>query len=229
MSSLCIIPARGGSKGIPHKNIYPVGGRPLVDWSILAAKQSMLFEEIILSSDDEKILDRARQLNVTALKRPEEISGDKATSEEALLHALKSTKMSTINEVVFLQPTSPLRTPQDLIDGLKQFRNEKLDSLLSCVRVHDRFVWEMKNGVFESTSYDWRNRKRRQEIKERFLENGSFYIFKPQLLLETNNRLGGRIGIFVMEHWKGTQIDSPADIPMAELFLESVLKKEWNP
>jgi CMP-N,N'-diacetyllegionaminic acid synthase len=229
MSVLCIILARGGSKGIPKKNIFLIAGKPLVDWSILVAKQSGIFDEIILSSDDENILDRARALNITALKRPNEISGDHSSSEEALLHAVKSTNLNQITEVVFLQPTSPLRMPADLIAGLKHFRENHLDSLFSSVPVHDRFVWESRDGHFDSMTYDWKDRKRRQEITEKFLENGSFYIFKPKILLETNNRLGGKIGTFLMDKWKGTQIDSPADIELAELFLESRLKKEWNP
>jgi CMP-N,N'-diacetyllegionaminic acid synthase len=224
---IAIIPARGGSKGIPKKNLLVLGGRPLVDWSILAARESGEFAEIIVSSDDENILERARVLDVRPLKRPPEFSNDKATSESALLHALENSTVRNVELVAFLQPTSPLRLPSDLSNAFEHFRENNLDSLFSSVPVHDRFVWEERAGTFESLAYDWKNRQRRQEITERFLENGSFYIFKPNLLVETGNRLGGKIGTFVMDRWKGVQIDSPYDIEIAEIFIENKLKKEW--
>jgi CMP-N,N'-diacetyllegionaminic acid synthase len=234
--AVCIILARGGSKGIPKKNLSLIAGRPLVDWSLKAAAESKIFSEIVISSDDSAILDRAKQFDALGLKRPDEFSSDLATSESALLHVVNERKYSDEQWICFLQPTSPLRSPADLIRSEKEFKEKKFDSVFSSVVVEDRFVWEESNGsndtvkgstTFESVTYDWRDRRRRQEIKRRFLENGSLYWFSVGQLRKTQNRLGGKIGTFIMEDWKHLQIDRPEAIEVASILIQAKLSKEW--
>src|SRR3546814_1208522 len=111
-----------------------------------------------------------------------------------------------------MQATSPLREAADLDGGIRRLREGGYDSLLSVTEVEDFFTWRTgEDGGAESVNYDYRNRKRRQMIEKRYLENGSFYVFRPETLRHDNNRLGGRIGLFTIGPYNMFQIDHPAD------------------
>ncbi len=214
-ATVAIIPARGGSKGIPRKNLVEVCGKPLIAWSILQARNARDIDSVWVTSDDEDILAVAASFGANPIKRPAEISGDQATSESAWLHALDAIEGSGIpvGLVVAMQATSPIRESADLDGGVKMLRERGFDSLLSVAEVEDFFTWRIADdGGAESINYDHRHRKRRQQIEKRYLENGSFYIFRPDLLRRENNRLGGRIALFVMDRHKMFQVDNPSDI-----------------
>ena len=216
-ATVAIIPARGGSKGIPRKNLVDVCGKPLIAWSILQAKNAHNVDSVWVTSDDDEILAVAESFGARPIRRPAEISGDQASSESAWLHALEAIEEQgvAIDLVVAMQATSPIRESSDLDGGLRTLREQGYDSLLSVTEVEDFFTWRIGNeGSAESVSYDFRNRKRRQQIEKRYLENGSFYVFRPQQLRRENNRLGGRIGLFVMGRHKMFQIDNPEDIEL---------------
>jgi N-acylneuraminate cytidylyltransferase len=116
-----------------------------------------------------------------------------------------------------MQATSPVRESSDLDRALEHFERERLDSLLSVTKIQDFFVWEPTgDGTFQPVNYDYRDRRRRQAIQPQFRENGSFYIFRPDMLRRENNRLGGRIGAFVMAAHKMFQIDAPEDVRLCE-------------
>jgi len=215
MKTIAIIPARGGSKGIHRKNLVDVCGKPLIAWSILHANFAVEVDEVWVSSDDDEILEIAAQYGANLIKRPVEISGDEATTESALLHAIDFIDGlgTTIERVVLMQATSPLRAPSDLDCALRLIANKDYDSLMSVTEVEDFFAWGIdESGFPRSLNYDYRQRRRRQELDKTFLENGSFYIFSPDLLRNMGNRLGGRIGMYVMEFYKSFQIDNPEDI-----------------
>ena len=220
---VAIIPARGGSKGIPKKNLLPVDGQPLIRWSINKAKGcDALNGNIYVTSDDQEILDAAKEFGATPILRPHEISGDKATSESALLHALEEieSQKGQVDAIVFLQPTSPLRESKDIENALDKFQNEKLDSLFSASKLEDFFIWTESNNTLTSLNYDYKNRKRRQDVPSQYVENGSFYIVKPEILKSENNRLGGKIGLFLMDPWKITEIDSLEDKVLCEFYIK---------
>jgi CMP-N,N'-diacetyllegionaminic acid synthase len=222
-ATLAVIAARGGSKGIPHKNLLDLCGKPLLAWSIEQARGAPSITAVAVSSDSDKILDVAASYGAIPVKRPDGISGDTATSESAWLHALDAceTRSGVFARVVALQATSPIREPRDLEEALAQYERDRLDSLLSVCEVEDFFNWRIgSDGNAEALNYDWRNRRRRQEIEKRYLENGSFYIFPPGMLRKTNNRLGGRIGIFVMDRHKMFQIDRPEDVLLCAAILK---------
>lgn len=216
-ATVAIIPARGGSKGIPRKNLVDVCGKPLIAWSILQAKNARHIDSVWVTSDDDEILAVAESFGARPIRRPAEISGDQATSESAWLHALDVIEAQgvAIGLVVAMQATSPIRESLDLDGGLEMLREQGFDSLLSVAEVEDFFTWRIaENGGAESVNYDYRNRKRRQQIEKRYLENGSFYVFRPEQLRRENNRLGGLIGLFVMGRHKMFQIDNPEDIEL---------------
>lgn len=222
--SVCIIPARGGSKGIPNKNILNIAGKPLLAWSIESAiKTPSLNGHVYVSSDSNEILTVAEKFGAQAIKRPDAISGDTASSESAIIHAYEEIKKRTTEEIdyiVFLQPTSPVRAVNDIEQALNKIKVEKADSLLSVQVLKDYFIWGQEGDSVNSKNFDYKNRKRRQDIESTYLENGSIYIFKPELLLNSNNRLGGKITIHEMSKSHSQQIDEPEDFQICEYYLK---------
>lgn len=216
-----IIPARAGSKGIPAKNLVPVCGHPLIAWSIRQAIEATGVDSVWVSSDGDEILAVAEQYGAKPIRRPAELSGDTATSESAWLHALDAIEQQGIqvDRIVGMQATSPIREASDIAQALRKVSVEKLDSLLTVVEVEDFFMWRAGEAGPESVNYDYRTRKRRQAIEKRYLENGSFYVFPPRLLREENNRLGGKIGMHVMDRHKMFQIDNAGDIALCEAIM----------
>ena len=241
-SIIAIIPARGGSKGIPGKNLRMVGGRPLLAWSIGHARQTPQIGRVFVSTDSAEIAAVARYYGAEVIHRPPDISGDTASSEACLEHALRALgarregqsverqglvgesdalSASRIDLVVFLQPTSPLREPDDIQNAIETLEREQADSLFSACRV-EGFVWRVeRNGQARSFSYDYRARPRRQDAPEDLIENGSIYIFKPWVLRKFNNRLGGKIAVYRMPAVNSFQIDEPEDLELVEALMES--------
>jgi len=169
-----IILARGGSKGIPGKNIIEFCGKPLIIWTIEQLKQSRGISSVWVSSDSEKILSVSKTFGAEIIHRPAEISNDKATSESGWLHALEyiENKVGCVDLVVAPQVTSPLREPSDIERGLRDFQEKKCDSMFSCSVVEDLFFWEkLPDGKLRSVNYDYRNRKRRQDISKKYQES----------------------------------------------------------
>lgn len=223
---VAIVLARGGSKGIPGKNIVDFCGKPLIAWTIEQFQRAKGVDSIWVSSDSEEILSISQDFGIEIIRRPPDISGNTATSESGYLHALRviENSVGSIDTVLGPQVTSPLREPGDIERGLLDFKEQKCDSMFSCSVAADLYFWEkMLDGKLRSINYDYMNRKRRQDISKQYIENGSFYIFKPELLREYNNRLGGKIGMTRMEFWKMFEIDSMEDLKMCEALMRAFL------
>jgi len=224
MKTFCIIPARGGSKGIPRKNIIDFCGKPLLAWSILQARQAINITDVYVTSNDDQILDIACDYGAKLIKRPADLATDAAPSEAALWHALNEIESQTstaIDAIVFLQATSPLRTPQDIDGAIEEFYKQQADSLFSAVMLEDFLIWSNENNKLYSVTYDYRNRGRRQDRNPYYLENGSIYVFKPEILRKEGNRLGGRIAMFWMPFWKSFEIDSVEDVELCEYLMKN--------
>ncbi len=223
LTTVAIILARGGSKGIPRKNLIDFCGQPLISWTILQAKSSKFIDSVWVSSDDDEILKIAKKYGANTILRPALLSSDSSSSESAWLHALNFIERQFhIDIVLGLQPTSPLRDFYDLDQSIEVFIKNDYDSLFSANEIQDFFIWEKKaNSKLNSLNYDFKNRKRRQQIKKKYLENGSIYIFKPSILKENNNRLGGNIGIYPMEKYKMFQIDEMSDFDLCSAIMKS--------
>jgi CMP-N,N'-diacetyllegionaminic acid synthase len=215
-----IILARGGSKGIKNKNLIILNKKPLIYWSVKSAKESKLIDYVWVSSDSKKILNYAKKIGAKTIKRSKKLSTDTSTSESAWLDAIGFIKRDyQIDIVVGIQPTSPVREKKDFDNAIKHFVKNKFDSLFSSTKIKDYFVWE-KDGIKLNPLYDYKNRKRRQDIKTTYLENGSFYIFKKNKFLKYQNRLMGKIGTYTMNKTKSFQIDTHEDIFIVNLIMK---------
>jgi CMP-N,N'-diacetyllegionaminic acid synthase len=224
--TVAIIPARGGSKGIPKKNLIPFCGKPLIAWSIEQAVSASHIDSVWVTSDDEEILSVAQSYGANPILRPNDISGDGASSESAWIHAVDDirNKGIDIDLAIGIQATSPLREAKDLDLAIEKFRNDQLDSLFSASLIEDFFIWEEDDdGNLKSQNYDHLNRKRRQDIKPQYVENGSFYLFKPDDISKFDNRLSGKIGFSIMEFWKTFEIDSMEDLEFCEALMKHYL------
>jgi CMP-N,N'-diacetyllegionaminic acid synthase len=221
--TLAVIAARGGSKGIPHKNLLDLCGKPLIAWTVEQARAARGVDVVAVSSDSDNILAAAEAAGAVGVRRPEDISGDLASSESAWLHALNATdeRMGRFERIVALQATSPIRESSDIENALAIFDRDHLDSLLSVCEVEDYFNWRIGASGPEPINYDYHNRRMRQQIEKRYLENGSFYVLIPSLLREQNNRLGGKIGFHVMDRHKMFQIDRPEDVKLCAAIMRS--------
>ena len=219
---LIIIPARGGSKGIPQKNIKLLNGIPLIAHSIKYAQSSQHIDNIIVSTDSEEIKNIALKYKVNIINRPENISGDDATTESVIDHTLNQLSNKP-DIIILLQPTSPLRPEKSLNKALNIFLKTNCDSLLSISPTH-RFFWNLSNNIIKP-EYDYKNRPRRQDIKKediRYVENGSLYIFSYDHFMKKKNRLGGRISHIIFKEKYSYEIDIHADF----LFIENLMNRK---
>ncbi len=208
-----IIPARGGSKGIPGKNIRPFLGVPLVAHSIRAAQAAETVSDVIVSSDDEAILSVARDYGAEALKRPQDISGDEASSESAVLHAIAHTEACRVADtVVFLQCTAPLTSAAEIDKVVRARAEMKADTAFSVVEVH-AFLWRIVSdgagvGVNHDTS---KPRQRRQDRPEEFRETGAIYALRKQGFVEAGERFFGRSVPVPLPDAVEIDLDTPRD------------------
>lgn len=227
---LAIIPARGGSKGLPGKNIIDLAGKPLLVHSIEHAQATPGVELVVVSTDDERIATVAREAGAAVVMRPPELSGDDSPSEAALLHALDQVSGKGERDpdfVLFLQATSPIRRCVDIAHALDCVVREEADSLFSA-SPQVGFVWSKRGRALEALTYDFRHRLRRQDLGgETIVENGSFYIFKPWVLRECGNRLGGVVACSRMGFLETLQVDDPEDLEMAEWVMRAIHQNGW--
>ena len=217
------IPARGGSKGIPGKNIKGFAGKPLVVHSIEYALNCSQIDEVVVSTDDDKIAKIARKAGAKVVIRPPELSTDSATTESTIHHFVNNFNKKP-DILVLLQPTSPFRPKGSLENAITHFTENGFDSLLSITPTH-RFFWRVKEDQTTFAEYDYLNRPHRQNMKLediRYMENGSLYIFTRKHFDKTGNRLGGKIGFVEWLKEYSIEIDTQLDFDMVEkLFLSN--------
>jgi CMP-N,N'-diacetyllegionaminic acid synthase len=221
---LAVVPARGGSKRVPGKNIRPVAGRPLLAWTIEHLRQCATPMQLIISTDDPTIRDAAvaEGIEVPWL-RPGELAADESPTEPVLIHALDSlADQADIHHVVLLPPTSPVRDPGSIDAAVALYERSGADSLVS-VTEESPLQWRGTEGS-PVPLYDLSARPRQQSVAQesrRYRENGSIVITSVEGLRSTKNRLCGDIVMYVMGVHEGIDVDSEYDLWLAEQWLRS--------
>lgn len=233
MRILCVIPVRGGSKGIPRKNLKPIAGKPLVAWTIeqaLDAKTALAPEielNVVVSTDDKELADIAREYGAEVpFMRPAELAEDTTATEPVIEHAIEfmSHEGRRPDAVMLLQATSPVRLPGTLERAVRQFAASDSDSMVGVIPIGP-FIWAATEPP--TAQYEVMARPRRQELTRetfRYRENGSMYITKTEIYEEFHNRLAGKIELFMLEDIEGVDIDAPIDFSLAEHQLEQIQK-----
>ncbi len=220
---LSIIPARGGSKGIPGKNITTVGGKPLLVHSIETSLSCPHIAKTAVSTDDNDIASVARDAGAHVIMRPAQLAADDTPTEPVLLHVLDELAPEFKPDVIILlQPTSPYRPMGLLSNCIRRFEETGADSLLT-VCENPPFLWKLE-GSKAIAEYDYRTRPRRQDIARsdiRYFENGNVYITRTTILRETGNRLGGKITAYPMGIMASMEIDTPEELKLLDAILRS--------
>lgn len=223
---VALIPARGGSKSIPLKNIKEIAGKPLIQWTIEAAANCSKINQVYLSTDSEEIFSVGQSLNcnkLNVINRDPENATDTASTEAVMLEFANKYKFENI---VLIQPTSPLLTAIDLEKAIEAYEEKNADSLLSVVE-QKRFIWKIDENDFVCpVNYNPQSRPRRQEMDGFLVENGAFYITKKELLIETGCRLSGNIAHYKMSDESYYEIDEPEDWIIVEKLLQQTKKKQ---
>jgi YrbI family 3-deoxy-D-manno-octulosonate 8-phosphate phosphatase len=222
MECLAIIPARGGSEGIPNKNIQFVAGKPLLAYSVEQAIESKLISRVIVSTDDEKIGAIAQEFGAEVVWRPDEISVNTASSESALLHTLEyleQTENYHPELISFLQCTSPLTSSKDIDGTIKSLLEENADTALAVVPFH-YYLWENgEGGNAFGINHDKSVRLLRQEIEPQFLETGAIYVMRVSGFKQVKHRFFGKTSMYVMPNERRWEIDEPIDLVVAETLI----------
>lgn len=219
MTTVALIPARGGSKGIPNKNLRSLCGRPLIAWTIDQARSSRSIDQVVVSTDDDQIAEISLEWGASVpFMRPDNLAGDESTTESVLTHALQmlDSMGDTFERAVLLQPTSPIRSSGTIDRALSLFELSQADSLVS-VQELPPFVW--RSGKYFSAQYDPMLRPRRQDLVRAdrlYVENGSIYISKVSAILESGCRVSGNVIGFTMTRAESIDIDEETDFVLAE-------------
>lgn len=235
MEILAVIPARGGSKGVPRKNIKPLAGKPLIAWMIEAAKKSKLITRIIVATDDEEIADIAKKYGAEVpYIQPPEISHDLATDVEFLTYSLQWLEENegyVPDMVLRVPPTAPLTRPEDIDAGIqKLIDNPDLDAVRPIMETpkHPYKFWKIaaSGDVLEPflpkefTGFDEPHNLQRQRFPKVHMHTGAMDVMWPKTVLELKSTSGKRLGYFFMAPEHSVNIDHPLDFELAELLLK---------
>lgn len=226
-SFLAIIPARGGSKSVPKKNIKLLGNKPLISYTFAEAIKVKELDYFLVSTDDDEIAAVAKKEKVRVIKRPEEISGDDASTESALIHAINFLEMEGkfFDYVVVLEPTSPFRKSSTIEKCIKLISELKADSLLTLKKSFSN-IGNLKFNYYEPLR---ENQPRRRQDREPFyLESSTVYVAKIDFLKQTKSLVSNKWAAYVLESdEEGIDINSQLDFYLAESVLKDKLNKKF--
>lgn len=226
--ALCIVPARGGSKEIPRKNLALLGARSLLDWTLDSLQSALYPVRVIVSTDDESIADVAQKRDVEVRIRPEELASDFATTESVIQDVVQYVVGAREAENLLLaQVTSPFRRSGSIDGILRTLEDSGADSAVSVVP-QSPFLWVAKSGGPKAL-YDPRSRPRRQDLNQAntiYRESGSLYAFSRAGFERFGCRIFGRVQLFLMSDLEGLDIDTQADLDFAQFALDSGLWRQ---
>jgi len=221
---IAFVPVRCGSESIPFKNIKDFCGKPLVFWSLEALQKSTSIDRIFVATDCKEIKDIVQKFNISKVEvyDREEVNAQSSSSTESVMLEFINKKFFNNDDLFLLvQATSPLTQTRDFDEAIKKYKNEKADSLISCVRTK-RFFWNI-NGT--PLNYDYKNRPRRQDFEGLFMENGAFYLNTISNIKKHKNRLSGKISIYQMEDFSNIELDEEDDWLLAEKLMQKHVLK----
>ncbi|WP_027390049.1 cytidylyltransferase domain-containing protein [Chrysiogenes arsenatis] len=219
-SFLAIIPARGGSKRLPRKNVLDLAGKPLIAWTIEAAQKSKFIDRVIVSTDDAEIEAVAHKWTTETIKRPSSLATDTATSVDVVLHVIEAVE-EKYDYVVLLQPTSPLRTTIHIDEAIELLIEKSADAIISVCEVEHNPLWcntIPEDGSMQSFIKDESKNKRSQDLPKYYRLNGAVYICNTRKLLnEKNFFLNDNIYAYMMAKYNSIDIDTDIDFIVAEV------------
>ena len=221
---LAVIPARGGSTGIPHKNIRPFAGKPLLVHSIEAAQKAKL-DRVIVSTDDEEVAKVARDAGAEVpFLRPAQLATNESSVVDAVIHLLEKLKADEAYEpthVLLLQPTSPLRTAGDIENAIKLFETSGADSLVSVCRTENILMTKDADGVLTALNKDMLGQPNRQQLPTYYKLDGSMiYLVDAQKLIAERSFMVGKLVGYEIERWRAIDLDEPQDFVLGELIFK---------
>lgn len=212
---LAIIPARGGSKGIPRKNIVPVGGKPLIAWTIEAAKKSKYIDRVAVSSDDEEILRVAQKFGAYPIKRPAELATDTAPPEPLIHHTLAHLKNESYKPeiMIYLQATSPLRNHKDIDSALDAFLKSSATAAISVYELDKKylktFITDKRGLLTANNKFPFMNR---QMLPSIYMPNGAIYIITTKAFKKFGRLLSNKTMPYIMGTEKSFDLDTIEDL-----------------
>lgn len=218
---LAIIPARGGSKRLPRKNILDLASKPLIGWSIEAGLKSKYIDKVIVTSDDEEILNIAKQFGSDTIKRPDALANDTATSFDTIKHTIDNA--AKYNYIVLLQPTSPLRTAEQIDEAIAFLESKKANAVVSVCEMDHNPLWSNtlpEDGNMGSFLRDEVKNKRSQDLESYFRLNGAIYICDTSRLLDEKSFfISDDIFAYKMDRESSVDIDEKIDFQFAEILI----------
>lgn len=215
--TVAVIPARGGSKQVPRKNVVRVGGVPLVQRAIRAVAAAERVDLVVVSTDDDEIAELSAAAGARVIRRPAELSGDDASSESAVLHALDVLESAgeRVEAVVFVQATSPFIESEGIDEAAELIRSGQYDSVFSAHETYG-FLWRRDDeGAADAINHDAAHRPRRQDREPHYLETGAFYAFRADGFRRAGHRFFGRIGLVAVPEWSALEIDDAQQLAVA--------------
>jgi N-acylneuraminate cytidylyltransferase len=214
--TVAVIPARGGSKGVPRKNLRRVGGVPLVARAIASASECAGIDRVVVSTDDDEIAAVAREWGAEVIERPARLATDRSSSEEALLHAVKvlGVRGVEVGVLVFLQATSPFLDPDDLDDAIRRVIDGPEDCVFSAVESWG-FLWRPVAAGLVGVNHDAAHRPRRQEREPEYLETGAFYVLDAAGFRAAEHRFFGRMGVAIVAERGALEVDTAEQLAVA--------------
>ena len=218
---LAIIPARGGSKRLPRKNILDLCGKPLIAYTIEAALKSKYIDKVIVSSDDDEILNISLNFGAETIKRPVELASDTATTFDAIKHTIDN--FEKYDYIVLLQPTSPLRNENQIDEAIELLEEKQADAIVSVCEMDHSPLWSNtlpKDGNMNNFLRDEVLNKRSQDLEKYYRVNGAVYICKTDKLLENKSFfLKDNIFAYIMDRKSSIDIDEEIDFEIAKVLI----------
>lgn len=221
MKIVAIITARGGSKGLPRKNVLPLNGKPLIAYTIEAALKSHVFDKVVVTTDDEEIKNVSLAFGAEVIDRPAELATDRASSIDVLVHAIESLKEEQFTHFMLLQPTSPLRDEYHIREAVALYKEQRGNSLVSVVEEqHPPYKLLVENGAEVIPLFSEKHLTMpRQQLPKTYRINGAIYLANKVLFLSSKNLFEKPLSIYKMSQQSSMDIDNRDDFECVSFYL----------